>query len=142
MAYSRNGRTVLARLKEHARGLKAEIFALYLASRHPKTPWYAKLLVTCIVAYAFSPIDLIPDFVPILGYLDDLILLPMGIAMAIKMIPQPALTECRIRAQERISAGKPASRVAAAVIIVIWAALAALCIVWGYEAYISIVTSP
>jgi uncharacterized membrane protein YkvA (DUF1232 family) len=89
MAYSRNSRTVLARLKEHARGLKAETFALYLASRHPKTPWYAKLLVTCIVAYALSPIDLIPDFVPILGYLDDLILLPMGIAMAIKMIPEP-----------------------------------------------------
>jgi uncharacterized membrane protein YkvA (DUF1232 family) len=114
---------------------------LYLALRHPKTPWYAKLLVTCIVAHALSPIDLIPDFVPILGYLDDLILLPMGIAMAIKMIPEPVLTECRIRAQERISAGKSASRVAGAVIIVIWAALAVLCIVWGYEAYISIVTS-
>jgi|SRR5262245_36967879 len=133
---------LLSLLREHARRLKAETFALYLAARHPKTPWYAKLFVACIVGYALSPIDLIPDFVPILGYLDDLILLPMGIALAIKMIPEPVLTECRMRAQEHISAGKPVSRIAGAVIVVIWVAVALLCIVWGYEFYTSQGTSP
>lgn len=85
---------LLENLKQRARGLKAETFALYLAARHPRTPWYAKLFVAGIVAYAFSPMDLIPDFVPVLGYLDDLILLPLGIAVAIKMIPASVLAEC------------------------------------------------
>jgi len=70
------------------------------AVRHPGTPWYAKLFVAGIVAYAFSPIDLIPDFVPVLGYLDDLILIPMGIALAIRMVPPSVLTECRARARK------------------------------------------
>lgn len=87
---------MLKELKQRARKLKAETFALYLAARHPETPWYAKLFVAGIVAYAFSPIDLIPDFVPILGYLDDLILIPIGIALAIKMVPPSILAECRI----------------------------------------------
>lgn len=78
------------KLKQRARQLKAETFALYLAARHPDTPWYAKLLVATIVAYAFSPIDLIPDFIPIVGYLDDLVLIPMGIALAIKLVPPRA----------------------------------------------------
>ena len=85
---------LLAELKQRARHLKAETFALYLAARDPGTPWYAKLLVAGIVAYAFSPLDLIPDFVPVLGYLDDLILIPLGIALAIKLIPHSVLTEC------------------------------------------------
>jgi uncharacterized membrane protein YkvA (DUF1232 family) len=125
----------LAELKQRARHLKAETFALYLAARDPRTPWYAKLLVAGIVAYAFSPIDLIPDFVPVLGYLDDLILIPMGIALAIKLVPHSVLAECRARAQETIRNGKPVSRVAGAVIVVIWLVLAALCIVWAYEAF-------
>ena len=125
----------LAELKRRARHLKAETFALYLAARDPRTPWYAKLLVAGIVAYAFSPIDLIPDFVPVLGYLDDLILIPLGIALAIKLIPYSVLAECRARAQETIQNGKPVSRVAGAVIVVIWLALAALCFVWAYEAF-------
>ncbi len=91
---------MLAELKQRARHLKSETFALYLAARDPRTPWYAKLLVAGIVAYAFSPIDLIPDFVPVLGYLDDLILIPLGIALAIKMVPHSVLAECRARAQE------------------------------------------
>jgi uncharacterized membrane protein YkvA (DUF1232 family) len=124
---------MLEKLKQRARHLGAETFALYLAARDPRTPWYAKLLVACIVAYAFSPIDLVPDFVPVLGYLDDLILIPMGIALAIKLVPHSVLAECRARAQERIQNGKPVSRVAGAVIIVIWLVLAALCIVWVYE---------
>ncbi len=126
---------LLAELKQRARHLKAETFALYLAARDPRTPWYAKLLVAGIVAYAFSPIDLIPDFVPVLGYLDDLILIPMGIALAIKLIPRSVLAECRTRAQEAIRNEKPASWIAGAVIVVIWLVLAMLCIVWGYEAF-------
>ena len=126
---------LLAELKKRTRHLKAETFALYLAARDPRTPWYAKLLVAGIVAYAFSPIDLIPDFVPVLGYLDDLILIPMGIALAIKLIPHSVLAECRARAQETMQNGKPMSRVAGAIIVVIWLVLAALCIVWAYEAF-------
>ena len=125
----------LAGLKQRARHLKAETFALYLAARDPRTPWYAKLLVAGIVAYAFSPIDLIPDFVPVLGYLDDLILIPMGIALAIKLVPHSVLAGCRARAQETIQNGKPVSRVAGAVIVVIWLVLAALCIGWTYKAF-------
>ena len=125
----------LAELKQRARHLTAETFALYLAARDPRTPWYAKLLVAGIVAYAFSPIDLIPDFVPVIGYLDDLILIPAGVALAIKLVPDSVLAECRARAQETMQNGKPVSRVAGAVIVVIWVALAALCVVWAYEAF-------
>ncbi|MBI5583607.1 MAG: DUF1232 domain-containing protein, partial [Deltaproteobacteria bacterium] len=75
----------LEKLRQRARRLQAETYALYLATRDPRTPWHAKLLVAGIVAYAFSPIDLIPDFVPVLGYLDDLILLPLGVALAVKL---------------------------------------------------------
>lgn len=126
---------LLDELKQRARHLKTETFALYLAARDPRTPWYAKLLVAAIVAYAFSPIDLIPDFVPVFGYLDDLILLPMGITLAIKLVPNSVLAECRARAQETTQNGRPVSQVAGAVIVVIWLVLAALCIVWAYEAF-------
>jgi uncharacterized membrane protein YkvA (DUF1232 family) len=126
---------LLAALKQRALHLKAETFALYLAARDPGTPWYAKLFAAGIVAYAFSPIDLVPDFVPVLGYLDDLILIPLGIALAIKLVPPSVLAECRERAQETIRNGKPVSRVAGAVIVVIWLVLAALCIVWACEAF-------
>lgn len=125
---------MLEKLKQRARYLKRETFALYLAARDPRTPWHAKLLVAGIVAYALSPIDLIPDFVPVLGYLDDLILIPLGIALAIKLVPQPVLAECRTRAREAMKNGKPVSRVAGAFIVIIWLGLAALAIVWGYQA--------
>lgn len=125
--------SLLAELKQRARHLKAETFALYLVGRHPETPLYAKLFVAGIVAYAFSPIDLIPDFVPVLGYLDDLILIPMGIALAIRMVSPSVLTECRARAQEVMSPGKPVSHLAGAVIVVIWMALAGLFVVWAYN---------
>ena len=127
--------SLLSNLKQRACNLKAETSALYLAARDPRTPWYAKLLVAGIVAYAFSPIDLIPDFVPVLGYLDDLILIPMGIALAIKLIPHVVLAECRTRSQKTIQKGKPVSRIAGAVIVAFWLVLAALCIVWAYEAF-------
>jgi uncharacterized membrane protein YkvA (DUF1232 family) len=126
----------LAVLKKRARHLKTETFALYLAARDPRTPCYAKLLVAGIVAYAFSPVDLIPDFVPVLGYLDDLILMPIGVALAIKLVPHRVMVECRARAQETIRNKTPISRVAGEVIIVIWLILAALCLEWAYEAFI------
>ena len=126
----------LAVLKKRARHLKTETFALYLAARDPRTPCYAKLLVAGIVAYAFSPVDLIPDFVPVLGYLDDLILIPIGVALAIKLVPHRVMVECRARAQETIRNKTPVSRVAGEVIIVIWLVLAALCLEWAYEAFI------
>jgi uncharacterized membrane protein YkvA (DUF1232 family) len=123
---------LLAELRQRARHLKAETFALYLAARDPRTPWYAKLLAGGIVAYAVSPIDLIPDFVPVLGYLDDLILIPAGIALAIRLVPDSVLADCRAQAQEIFKNEKPVSWVAGAVIVVIWIALTALCIVWVY----------
>jgi len=130
---------LLELLKRQARQLKRETYALYLAARHPATPWYAKLLIAAVVAYALSPIDLIPDFVPILGYLDDLLLLPIGIALAIRLLPPAVMAECRARAQEVALNGKPVSRGAAAVIVMIWLALAALSGVWLYD--VSLATS-
>jgi uncharacterized membrane protein YkvA (DUF1232 family) len=120
------------RMRTKARELKHETYALYLAARHPQTPWFAKLLVAAIVGYALSPIDLIPDFVPILGYLDDLVLLPLGIAWAIRLIPAQVMTECRERARATVS-GKPRSMVAAAIIILVWLAVLAAIACWGYR---------
>ncbi len=127
--------TFFQRLKDRARRLKAETMALYLAVRDPRTPWYAKLLGAAIVAYAFSPIDLIPDFVPIIGYLDDLVLIPAGIALVIKMLPPSVLVECRERVQDKASGGMPKGRAAAAVIIGIWIAAALLCVGWAYRTF-------
>jgi uncharacterized membrane protein YkvA (DUF1232 family) len=127
---------LLDELKKRARQLEAETCCLYYAARDPRTPWYAKMLVAGIVAYAFSPLDLIPDFVPVLGYLDDLVLIPMGIVLAIKLIPSQVLTECRARAQEAAQNGKPVSRVAGMLIILFWLALALLGARYAYEAFI------
>ena len=125
-----------ALFKQRAYELETETFALYLAARDPRTPWYIKLFVAGIAAYAFSPIDLIPDFVPVLGYLDDLILIAIGIALARKLVPHQVLTECRARAQETIQNGKPVSRVAGALIILFWLVFASLCIVGAYKAFL------
>jgi len=127
----------LTQLRARSRRLKAETYALYLAARHTGTPWYAKLMVAAIVAYALSPVDLIPDFVPILGYLDDLILIPLGVALAINMIPPAVMSECRVRAQEVMANGKPVSRVAGTVIVLIWLILVILLAIWTYEAFAS-----
>lgn len=132
----------LEKLRQRARRLKAEVFALYLAARHPDTPWYAKLLIVVIVAYALSPIDLIPDFIPIAGYLDDLVLIPMGIALAIRIVPPQVLAECRARAQEVAVNGKLAGRVAGAIIAVLWLALAVSCVAWAYEAFMRASIAP
>lgn len=117
---------MLDHLKKRARSLKTEVYALYLAYRDPRVPLFARIFAAGVVAYAFSPIDLIPDFIPVLGYLDDLILVPLGITLALKMIPSPVMNECRIRAREIMAQGKPVNRAAAAVIIAIWLLLAGL----------------
>jgi uncharacterized membrane protein YkvA (DUF1232 family) len=114
--------------KRRARRLKAEVYALYLACRDPRVPWYAKVLAACVVGYAFSPIDLIPDFIPVLGYLDDLVLIPLGVALALRLIPPAVMVECRERARSELAAGKPVSRAATAVIVAIWLGLAALAV--------------
>jgi uncharacterized membrane protein YkvA (DUF1232 family) len=109
-----------------AHQIKLEAYALYLAYKDPRVPWYARVISACVVAYAFSPIDLIPDFVPILGYLDDLILIPLGIKLALSMIPVDVLAESREKAQEVMRQGKPVNWVAAAVIIFVWVLAAVL----------------
>ena len=114
--------------KAKVRKIKIETYTLYLASKHPMTPWYAKIFVVAIVAYVFSPIDLIPDFIPILGYLDELIIVPLGIIVALKMIPKPVLLECRGKAQTIMNQGRPKNWFAAVIIIAIWIILAVLII--------------
>ncbi|HBK98847.1 MAG TPA: hypothetical protein DD001_16770 [Microcoleaceae bacterium UBA10368] len=117
-------------LKQLARKLKKETYAIYLASIDPRVPWYARMLAGVTVAYAFSPIDLIPDFIPILGYLDDLIIVPLGIWLVIKMIPPEVLGECREKAATEKEQTKPTSRAAAAVIVTIWLGLGILAVIW------------
>ena len=116
-------------LKQRARRLKTEVYALYLAYRDPRVPWYARAFAACVVGYAFSPIDLIPDVIPVLGYLDDLILVPLGVVLALRMIPADVMAECRERARETLREGKPTNWVAAGIIIGIWLLLAALAVV-------------
>jgi len=120
---------IMERLKRQVKLLKAETYALYLALRDPRVPWYSKAFAALVVGYAFSPIDLIPDFIPVLGYLDDLILVPIGIAIALKMIPAEVLEECRLNAREALKEDMPTNWVAAIVIVAIWVLLAATFIV-------------
>ena len=116
-----------ARLK---RRMQQELYALYLAYRDPRTPWYARLLAAAVVAYALSPIDLIPDFIPVLGYLDDLILVPLGIALAVRLIPAAVVEDSRRRARDAIQDGAIRTWPAVAAIAAVWAALLAV-VVWG-----------
>jgi uncharacterized membrane protein YkvA (DUF1232 family) len=106
---------------ERARRLKVELFALYLAARHPQTPWYAKLVVAGFVAYAVTPVDLVPDAIPILGLVDDLIFVPFAIALAVRFVPAPVLAECRGRAHERLAMRGRSSWIA---IAAVWLAMA------------------
>lgn len=115
----------MERVKRWAERLEREVHALYLAYRDPRVPWYARVLAVCVVGYALSPIDLIPDAIPVLGYLDDVILVPLGVALAIRMIPPEVLEECRKEAREAEGTGV-VGRVAAAVVICVWAAVAVL----------------
>jgi uncharacterized membrane protein YkvA (DUF1232 family) len=112
------------RWRRLARRLKPEVHALYLACRDPRVPWYAKALAATIVAYAFSPIDLIPDFIPVLGYLDDLILIPLGVLAVRAMIPSDVMEDCRRRARAAPGPSTPASRAGLAMVVAVWIALA------------------
>lgn len=116
---------MLKRLRGWARTLKGESMVLYFAVRDPRTPLAAKLIAMAVVAYALSPIDLIPDFIPILGLLDDLILLPLGIALALRLIPAPVIADARARAAAVMR--RPRNLLAAAAIILLWLALAGVC---------------
>ena len=115
-------------LKRWAKRLKAELHALYLAYGDPRVPAYARVFAALVVAYAFSPIDLIPDPIPILGYLDDLILIPLGIAIAVRMIPPDVLAECRKKASETGAKAGPKGTAAAIVVVAVWLLLAALAV--------------
>ncbi|WP_053220074.1 YkvA family protein [Virgibacillus senegalensis] len=107
-------------IKDWAKKIKKQLFVLYLAYKDERVPWYAKLLAASVVAYAFSPIDLIPDFIPILGYLDDVILVPLGVLFALKTIPDQVIAECETKAAEMLKHGQPKNWVFAFLIILIW----------------------
>ena len=110
----------LSRIRAWAGRLKRDGYAVYLASRDPRVPWYAKAVAVAVAAYALSPIDLIPDFIPVLGYLDDLILVPAGLWLAIALIPDEVMTECRAQADAALQ--RPASRAGLIAIILLWIA--------------------
>jgi uncharacterized membrane protein YkvA (DUF1232 family) len=112
--------------KQKAKQLKQEVHAVYLAMKDPRTPWYARALAAIVVGYAFSPIDLIPDPIPVLGYLDDLVLIPLGIMLLVKLIPAEVLQDCHAKAAASASGKKPKNWVAACVIIAIWIGLIAV----------------
>ena len=120
---------MLARLRNWARGIKTDAVALWIAARDPRTPRHAKIVAALVAAYAVSPLDLTPDIIPVLGYLDDLILLPLGIKLALSLIPAPLMAEFRAAALRRQE--QPNSRAAAAVIVAIWIAAAAL-LLWFF----------
>lgn len=117
---------MLDQLKARAGALRTETYALYLAARNPRTPWYAKALVLLVVAYALSPIDLIPDFVPVLGYLDDLIIVPAGISLALRLIPAEVMEQARLQARNS-PPQRRAGLVGAAIIIAMWLVAIILC---------------
>ena len=123
----------MGRLAQWAHALKRESMALYYAARDARTPWYAKLLAGAIVAYALSPIDLIPDFIPVLGLLDELLLLPAAIWVALRLVPEPVLAESRKRAEAALE--RPTSRVAAVIIVLVWIACAVAAGVWLVKYY-------
>ena len=124
-----------ARARQWARRIKRDTYALYLAVRDPRTPWYAKVVAACVVAYAFSPIDLIPDFIPVLGYLDDVIIVPLGIVLALRLIPADVMAECRAEAEANRPSSKPRNYVGAVAIVAIWLLAAALAIQWALRLF-------
>lgn len=118
--------SVLDSAKQWARNIKRDVVALWLAARDPRVPWYAKATAGAVAAYALSPIDLIPDFIPIIGYLDDLIIVPLGIMLAVKLVPADLMQEFRDEATRR---AKPVSKAGLAFMVAVWI-LAALVLLW------------
>src|SRR6476620_539896 len=127
--------TMGERARHWARLVKRDVHAIYLAARDPRVPWYAKALAFCVAGYALSPIDLIPDFVPVLGYLDDLIIVPLGILIVVKLIPPEIIAEHRALAAG--AQGRPVSHTAAIVIVVVWAASIVVAAWLCYRAFMS-----
>ena len=123
---------ILQRIRQWARRIKRDAVTLWFAYRHPATTWVPKLMAAVVVAYALSPIDLIPDFIPVLGYVDDALLLPALIWLTIRMLPQDVLADCRIKADQWLGSGKskPRSAWGAALVIAIWMGVAML--LWGW----------
>ena len=121
----------MERLKTLARALKRDVIAVWIAARSARTPWIARLLAVGVAAYALSPIDLVPDFIPVIGYLDDLILVPMGIALVVRLIPSQLMTEFREEASLR--SDRPSSRVAAALVVLVWIAVLVLLGDWLFR---------
>lgn len=116
------------RIKVKAKNIKKELKVVYLAYKRPDVPWYAKAVAVLVVGYALSPVDLIPDFIPVIGYLDDIILVPLGITLAIKLIPPNIIDECRAQADEVFKDGKPKNWIAGALIIGLWLLLIGFCL--------------
>ena len=125
---------MIDRIRQWARALKRDAHALYLASRDPRVPWYAKALALFVAGYALSPIDLIPDFIPVLGYLDDFVIVPLGIWAVVKMIPADVMAEHRATAQARSE--KPASTIAAVLIVAVWIGLSVLAAWAGWSYFV------
>lgn len=123
---------MLSRIKIWTRTLSRDGHAIYLASRDPRVPWYAKLLAIAVAGYALSPIDLIPDFIPIVGYLDDLIIVPLGIWLVVSLIPEGIMAECRAEADQ--AGQRPVSRTGMIIIIVLWL-IGAMLLAWAGYAY-------
>ncbi|SIT90947.1 YkvA family protein [Edaphobacillus lindanitolerans] len=119
-----NDEHLLDKLKRVAKKLKQNLFVLYLSYKDDRTPWFAKVVAICVVAYAFSPIDLIPDFIPVLGYLDDLMIVPLGIAFALKLIPPEIIELHTEQAEEMRKKGKPQNWFVGILFILIWVLLA------------------
>lgn len=127
--------SMIARAKRWARSVKRDVVALWIAARDTRTPLVAKIAAACVAAYALSPIDLIPDFIPVLGYLDDLLIVPLGILLAVKLIPAPLMAEFRVAAALR--EGRPVSRAGLVVIVMLWVAGAVLIgwLAWRYTSF-------
>ena len=116
--------------KQQVRKLKKETYAIYLACKDSRTPWYARALAALVVAYAVSPFDLIPDVIPVIGYLDDLVLVPLGIILVLRMIPPAVLKNCREQAEAVIDRAIPKSWIAAVVVVAIWLLLGIFAVLW------------
>jgi uncharacterized membrane protein YkvA (DUF1232 family) len=119
---------MMRRVKEWAHAIRRDVGAVWLAAHDTRTPWLAKIVAFCVAAYALSPIDLIPDFIPVLGYLDDLILVPLGVMLAVALLPEPLMREFRARAEEQAHA--PQAKIGIALVILTWIAVAALLMWW------------
>jgi len=121
--------------KRRARQLSAQTYALYLAYCHPRTPWYAKVFAALVVGYVFSPIDPIPDFIPGVGLLDEMVVVPLGVLIAAKLIPRQVMEECQEKAREVAEGEKPVSRVAAMVVVALWLLCVALAVLLAVRVF-------